>query len=121
MNGETINLSALAGTMEDSFKKLRAEPQKAELVADGIPAHHVGCPHLCLLCEEAAWTYGTQTRWHELLVFVPTTPGSGQVNLPRRLFSRHLATSFQSYCAGRVHSPSSRQQSRVRPVKAARW
>jgi hypothetical protein len=34
MNGEKINLSTLAGTMEDSFKKLRAEPQKAELVAD---------------------------------------------------------------------------------------
>ena len=47
MNGEQINLSALAGTMEDSFKTLRAEPQKAELVADEFLHKMSGYPDLC--------------------------------------------------------------------------
>ena len=57
MGGEKINLSALAVTMADSFHKLRAEPQKAELVADEFLRRMSDVLTYALLCEEAAWTY----------------------------------------------------------------
>lgn len=68
MNGETINLSALAGTMEDSFKKLRAEPQKAELVADEFLRIMSDVLTYALLCDEAAWTYAHKHDGTKLLV-----------------------------------------------------
>ena len=68
MNGEKINLSALAGTMEDSFKILRAEPQKAELVADEFLHKMSDILTYALLCEEAAWTYTNKNDCTKLLV-----------------------------------------------------
>jgi acyl-CoA dehydrogenase len=68
MNGEKINLSTLAGTMEDSFKKLRAEPQKAELVADEFLGKMSDILTYTLLCEEAAWEYANKNDGAKLLV-----------------------------------------------------
>jgi acyl-CoA dehydrogenase len=68
MNGENINLSTLASTMEDSFKKLRAEPQKAELVADEFLGKMSDILTYALLCEEAAWEYATKNDGTKLLV-----------------------------------------------------
>jgi acyl-CoA dehydrogenase len=68
MNGEKINLSTLAGTMEDSFKKLRAEPQKAELVADEFLGKMSDILTYALLCEEAAWEYANKNDGTKLLV-----------------------------------------------------
>ena len=68
MNGEKINLSTLAGTMEDSFKKLRAEPQKAELVADEFLGKMSDILTYALLCEEAAWEYANKNDGAKLLV-----------------------------------------------------
>jgi acyl-CoA dehydrogenase len=68
MNGEKINLSALAGMLDDSFKKLRAEPQKAELVADEFLHKMSDVLTYTLLCEEAAWTYINKHDCTKLLV-----------------------------------------------------
>jgi acyl-CoA dehydrogenase len=68
MNGEKINLSALAGMLDDSFKKLRAEPQKAELVADEFLHTMSDILTYTLLCEEAAWTYMHKHDCTKLLV-----------------------------------------------------
>lgn len=68
MNGENINLSALASTMEDSFKKLRAEPQKAELVADEFLGKMSDVLTYALLCEDAAWEYANKNDGTKLLV-----------------------------------------------------
>jgi len=68
MNGEKINLSALAGTMDGSFQKLRAEPQKAELVADEFLGKMSDVLTYALLCEEAAWTYINKHDGTKLLV-----------------------------------------------------
>ena len=68
MNGEKINLSTLAGIMEDSFKKLRAEPQKAELVADEFLGKMSDILTYALLCEEAAWEYANKNDGTKLLV-----------------------------------------------------
>ena len=68
MNGEKINLSALVDTMEDSFTTLRAEPQKAELVADEFLHKMSDILTYALLCEEAAWTYRNKNDGTKLLV-----------------------------------------------------
>ena len=68
MNGEQSNLSTLAGTMEESFKKLRAEPQKAELVADDFLGKMSDILTYALLCEEAAWEYANKNDGTKLLV-----------------------------------------------------
>lgn len=68
MNGEKINLSALAGRMEDSFTTLRAEPQKAELVADEFLRIMSDVLTYALLCEEAAWTLANKNDGTKLLV-----------------------------------------------------
>src|SRR5882762_1996918 len=68
MNGEKINLSTHAGTMEDSFTKLRAEPQKAELVADEFLRIMSDVLTYALLCEGAAWTYANKNDGTNLLV-----------------------------------------------------
>jgi acyl-CoA dehydrogenase len=68
MNGEQINLSTLASTMEDSFKKLRAEPQKAELVADEFLGTMSEILTYALLCKEAAWEYSNKNDGTKLLV-----------------------------------------------------
>jgi len=68
MNGEKINLSALAGTMEDSFTTLRAEPQKAELVADEFLRIMSDILTYALLCEEASWEYANKNDGTKLLV-----------------------------------------------------
>jgi acyl-CoA dehydrogenase len=68
MNSEKIDLSALAGTMEDSFKKLRAEPQKAELVADEFLGKMSDILTYALLCKEAAWEYANKNDGAKLLV-----------------------------------------------------
>jgi acyl-CoA dehydrogenase len=68
MNGEKLNLSALAGTMEDSFTALREEPQKAELVADEFLRIMSDVLTYALLCEEAAWTLANKNDDTKLLV-----------------------------------------------------
>ena len=68
MNGENINLSALASTMERSFKKMRAESQKVELVADEFLHKMSDILTYALLCEEAAWTYTNKNDCTKLLV-----------------------------------------------------
>jgi hypothetical protein len=68
MNGETIKLSALAGTMEDSFTTLRTAPQKAELVADEFLHNMSDVLTYALLCEEAAWTLANKHDGMKLLV-----------------------------------------------------
>jgi alkylation response protein AidB-like acyl-CoA dehydrogenase len=68
MNGEKINLLALAGMLDDSFKKLRAEPQKAELVADEFLHKMSDILTYALLCEEAAWTLANKRDGTKLLV-----------------------------------------------------
>ena len=68
MNGEKINLSALADTMDDSFKRLRAESQKAELVADEFLHKMSDVLTYALLCEEAAWIYANKNDGTKLLV-----------------------------------------------------
>ena len=68
MNGEKLNLSALADTMEDSFTTLRAEPQKAELVADEFLHNMSDLLTYVLLCEEAAWTLANKNDGTKLLV-----------------------------------------------------
>ena len=68
MNGETIKLSALAGTMEDSFTTLRTAPQKAELVADEFLHNMSDVLTYALLCEEAAWTLAHKHDGTKLLV-----------------------------------------------------
>jgi acyl-CoA dehydrogenase len=68
MNGERTNLSALADAMEDSFRKLRAEPQKAELVADEFLHHMSHVLTYALLCEEAGWEYANKNDGTKLLV-----------------------------------------------------
>ncbi|MEK7351633.1 MAG: hypothetical protein AAB177_12230, partial [Nitrospirota bacterium] len=68
MNGEKINLSAMAGMLDDSFKKLRAEPQKAELVADEFLHTMSDILTYALLCEEAAWTLANKRDGTKLLV-----------------------------------------------------
>jgi acyl-CoA dehydrogenase len=68
MNGEKLNLSALAGTMEDSFTTLREEPQKAELVADEFLRIMSDVLTYALLCEEAAWTLANKNDSTKLLV-----------------------------------------------------
>jgi acyl-CoA dehydrogenase len=68
MNGEKINLSSLAGIMEGSFTTLRAEPQKAELVADEFLRIMSDVLTYALLCEEAAWTYAHKNDGTKLLV-----------------------------------------------------
>ncbi len=68
MNGEKLNLSALAGTMEDSFTTLRAEPQKAELVADEFLRIMSDVLTYALLCEEASWEYANKNDGTKLLV-----------------------------------------------------
>lgn len=68
MNGEKINLSALAGMLDDSFKKLRAEPQKAELVADEFLHKMSDILTYALLCEEAAWILANKHDCTKLLV-----------------------------------------------------
>lgn len=68
MNGENINLSALAATMDGSFKKLRAEPHKAELVADEFLRKMSDVLTYALLCEEAAWSYANKHDGTKLLV-----------------------------------------------------
>lgn len=68
MNDEKVNLSGLAGTMEDSFRKLRADPQKAELVADEFLRNMSDILTYSLLCEEAAWEYTNKNDGTKLLV-----------------------------------------------------
>ncbi len=68
MNDEKVNLSRLAGTMEDSFKKLRADPQKAELVADEFLHKMSDLLTYALLCQEAAWEYANKNDGTKLLV-----------------------------------------------------
>jgi hypothetical protein len=68
MKGEKLNLSTLAGTMEDSFTTLRAEPQKAELVADEFLRIMSDVLTYALLCEEAAWEYANKNDCTKLLV-----------------------------------------------------
>jgi acyl-CoA dehydrogenase len=68
MNDETVNLSGLAGTMEDSFTTLRAEPQKTELVADEFLRNMSDVLTYALLCEEAAWAYANKHDGTKLLV-----------------------------------------------------
>ena len=68
MNGEKINLSAMAGMLDDSFKKLRTEPQKAELVADEFLHTMSDILTYALLCEEAAWTLANKRDDTKLLV-----------------------------------------------------
>ena len=68
MNREKLNLSALAGTMEDSFTALREEPQKAELVADEFLRIMSDVLTYALLCEEAAWTLANKNDGTKLLV-----------------------------------------------------
>ena len=68
MNGENINLSALASTMERSFKKMRAESQKLELVADEFLHKMSDVLTYALLCEEAAWIYENKNDGTKLLI-----------------------------------------------------
>jgi hypothetical protein len=68
MNGEKNKLSALAGTMADSFRTLRADPQKAELVADEFLRNMSDVLTYVLLCEEAAWTLAHKDDSTKLLV-----------------------------------------------------
>ena len=68
MNGEKTTLSALAGMLDDSFKKLRAEPQKAELVADEFLHTMSDILTYALLCEEAAWSLANKHDGTKLLV-----------------------------------------------------
>lgn len=68
MNDEKINLSTLAGRMEGSFTTLRAEPQKAELVADEFLHLMSDILTYALLCEEAAWTLPNKNDGTKLLV-----------------------------------------------------
>ena len=68
MNGENINLSALASTMERSFKKMRAESQKVELVADEFLHKMSDVLTYALLCEEAAWIYENKNDGTKLLI-----------------------------------------------------
>jgi acyl-CoA dehydrogenase len=68
MNGEKNTLSALAGTMEGSFTTLRAEPRKAELVADEFLHIMSDVLTYALLCEEAAWAYANKHDGTKLLL-----------------------------------------------------
>ena len=68
MDNEKITLSTLADTMEDAFNTLRAEPQKAELVADEFLHNMSDVLTYALLCEEAAWGYATKNDGTKLLV-----------------------------------------------------
>jgi len=68
MNSEKHNMSVLADTMEKSFTALRAEPQKAELVADEFLRIMSDVLTYALLCEEAAWTYTNKHDGTKLLV-----------------------------------------------------
>jgi acyl-CoA dehydrogenase len=68
MNGEKTTLAALAGTMENSFATLRAEPQKAELVADEFLRIMSDILTYALLCEEAAWALEHKQDGTKLLV-----------------------------------------------------
>jgi hypothetical protein len=68
MSGEKTSLSTLAGTMENSFATLRAEPQKAELVGDEFLRIMSDILTYALLCEEAAWTLAIKHDVTKLLV-----------------------------------------------------
>jgi acyl-CoA dehydrogenase len=68
MSDEKTSLSTLAGTMENSFAALRAEPQKAELVADEFLRIMSDILTYALLCEEAAWTLASKHDVTKLLV-----------------------------------------------------
>ena len=47
MNGEKLNLSALAGTMDGSFTKSAGRTAKSRACRGRIPAHNVRCLDLC--------------------------------------------------------------------------
>jgi acyl-CoA dehydrogenase len=68
MDREKIKLSALIDTMEESFNTLRAEPQKAELVADEFLHNMSDFLTYALLCDEAAWALAHKHDGTKLLV-----------------------------------------------------